>query len=393
MKVAVIGGKLQGTEACYLARKAGWQVVLVDKTGRVPAVGLADHFIELDVTGWQDPPPALAAVDLIIPALENPAALATLERWSRDCAVALAFDARAYGITASKIASNRLFESCGVEIPASWPECGCPAVIKPSEGSGSRQVRVFNDPQLLQRQLDQSTQPQVVQEFISGPSYSLEVIGRPGRYVPLVVTELEMDAGYDCKRVCTPTRMAPVRVGEFEQIAVTIAEALQLEGLMDVEVILDDNRLKVLEVDARLPSQTPTAVYWSTGLNMVALLADLLLKPSAVIDKRPNAGRAVIYEHIHVTPGRLEVCGEHIMAACDSLAVHSGFFGADEAITNYAPERPQWAATLIFAGDDLPAVRHRRQRTIASIRRAFDLKQYKDAGPPALSSAHPGETP
>ena len=384
MKVAVIGGKLQGAEACYLAHKAGWQVVLVDKNPQVPAAGLADRFIALNVADEHNPPPALRAVDLIIPALENQQALAGLQRWGREPAVALAFDARAYAISSSKIASNQLFESCGIAIPRRWPACGCPAVVKPSAGSGSQQVRVFNDPQLLQRHLAKSAQPQVVQEFIPGPSYSLEIIGRPGRYIPLMVTDLEMDARYDCKRVRTPTKMTATRVAEFEQIAMTIAEALQLKGLMDVEVIANDNRLKVLEIDARLPSQTPTAVYWATGLNMVALLAELFLRESTLIDKPPASGRAVVYEHIHVTPGRLEVCGEHIMAACGSLKVQSGFFGADEAITDYAPGRRQWAATLIFAADERHAAWQRQQSTLSAICQAFDLEPY-DAGPEGMS--------
>ena len=53
---------------------------------------------------------------------------------------------------------------------------------------------------------------------------------------------------------------------------------------MDVEVILDDGVMKVLEVDARLPSQAPTTVYWSTGINIVQILGELFL-----ID--PKAGR------------------------------------------------------------------------------------------------------
>ena len=32
MKAVVIGGKLQGVEAAYLAKKAGWEVVLIDKS-------------------------------------------------------------------------------------------------------------------------------------------------------------------------------------------------------------------------------------------------------------------------------------------------------------------------------------------------------------------------
>ena len=31
MLAAVVGGNLQGTEAVYLSKKAGWEVLLIDK--------------------------------------------------------------------------------------------------------------------------------------------------------------------------------------------------------------------------------------------------------------------------------------------------------------------------------------------------------------------------
>ena len=50
MRVAVIGGKLQGIEASYLARKEGWNVTLIDREEGVPAMGLCDKFFKSDVT-------------------------------------------------------------------------------------------------------------------------------------------------------------------------------------------------------------------------------------------------------------------------------------------------------------------------------------------------------
>jgi heterodisulfide reductase subunit A-like polyferredoxin len=38
MLVAVVGGNLQGVEATYLARKAGWEVILIDKNSNAPAM-------------------------------------------------------------------------------------------------------------------------------------------------------------------------------------------------------------------------------------------------------------------------------------------------------------------------------------------------------------------
>ena len=49
MKVAIIGGKLQGTEAVYLAKAAGIASILIDSNPVVPASGFADEFICGDV--------------------------------------------------------------------------------------------------------------------------------------------------------------------------------------------------------------------------------------------------------------------------------------------------------------------------------------------------------
>ncbi len=428
MLVAVIGGKLQGIEATYLAHKAGWDVLLIDTNPAVPASGLCDFFVPMDITdeGWLDP--VLKDVDLIIPAVENRKVLNTLSKGCCSASIPLAFDAHAYAISSSKLKSNRLFTSIGVPVPVSWPECGFPVIAKPSSGSGSEGVQIFHNQQQLEKRFPHSLPPKnwVLQEYVEGPSYSLEVVGTPGHYTALQVTDLEMDARYDCKRVLAPTLLSPEQVTQFKKISIKIAEAIQLNGLMDVEVILHNNELKVLEIDARLPSQTPTVVYWSSGCNILELLALTLTKifagvqgprgagsllsilqmgqnarkriptvyphigtpsmgakrapwpPEAIIEKK-----GIIYEHIKVSPGAIEVCGEHIMARAGPLHLFKNFYGADEAITNYSPSRSEWVATLIITGADRKRAWEKRNRVIKEIRAHFKLDTYKDPFPRA----------
>ena len=75
-------------------------------------------------------------------------------------------------------------------------------------------------------------------------------------------------------RVTGTRPSAPACWRRWTPPALRIALGLRLNGLMDVEVMVGGPEPKVLEVDARLPSQTPTAVYWSSGLNIVELLAE-----------------------------------------------------------------------------------------------------------------------
>jgi pyrrolysine biosynthesis protein PylC len=376
MRIAIVGGKLQGVEACYLARKAGWRVCLVDRQPDVPARGLCHEFRLADVCDPRGDPGTLSGVDLILPALENPLGLEALAGQARQLSIPLAFDPAAYRISSSKLTSDRLFADLGLPAPRPWPRSPFPIIAKPSSGSGSRGVRIFrNEGELAaffpQPQLMDSW---VLQEFIEGPSYSIEVLGTPGSYRAVQVTDLFVDRGYDCMRVEAPSVLPAEQVQEFRQMARLLAEALQLKGLMDVEVILNQGKLKVLEIDARLPSQTPTAVWWSSGFNMVDALGDVFLRaitPAGAL----HGQRAVVYEHIHVTPSGLKMSGEHIMAAAGPLRIIEDFFGADEALSDYEPGRPDWRATLISTGRSREDARAKSCRALTAIRRSLGAKQ------------------
>jgi pyrrolysine biosynthesis protein PylC len=171
----------------------------------------------------------------------------------------------------------------------------------------------------------------------------------------------------------------------MERLAAGLAEALGLRGLMDLEVILHDGRLKLLEIDARLPSQTPIAVLWSTGYNLVEALGALALDPEGAppLPLPPAAGwRAAVLEHVHVTAGRLEVCGEHVLARRGPLRVERDFFGAEEAITDRVPGRSDWVATLLSSGRDAGQAWSRRCDAVEAIRRAHGLEACQDPEPP-----------
>ena len=194
-----------------------------------------------------------------------------------------------------------------------------------------------------------------------------------------------MDAGYDCKRVRAPASVSAELTREMERLAAGLAEALGLRGLMDLEVILHDGRLKLLEIDARLPSQTPIAVFWSTGYNLVEALGALARDPEGAPPPPlpPAAGwRAAVLEHVHVTAGRLEVCGEHVLARRGPLRVERDFFGAEEAITDRVPGRSDWVATLLSSGRDAGQAWSRRCDAVEAIRRAHGLEACLDPEPP-----------
>jgi pyrrolysine biosynthesis protein PylC len=335
-------------------------------------------------------------VDFIIPALENDNALRSLTRWSRKTGVPLAFDPQAYALSSSKLKSADFFKQIGLPVPVAWPQCGFPVVAKPGRGSGSKGVRIFHDLDSLRNrfspafpfdfaqggELVEPPPPDwVLEEFLDGSQHSLEVVGRPGNYRVLQVTDLYVDGNFDCKRVIAPSKLPLPLIADFEDLTLTIAEALNLHGIMDVEVIFYRGEFKVLEIDARLPSQTPTAVYWSTNQNMIGLLGDLYARPKNDFPPAGDILRGTVYEHIHVSGDILKICGERIMTEGGPLNLRGDFFGADEALTNFVPGKDQWVATLIFSGTNRHQACEKRNRCIAEIVKRLKISEVVDPQP------------
>jgi pyrrolysine biosynthesis protein PylC len=390
MLVAVVGGGLQGVEAVYLAQKAGWQVVLVDRRPAAPASGLVERFVQADVRDASALTAALAGVDWILPALENRAALEGLAAWSRRREVPLAFDSAAYAVSVSKSATNRLLAQLQCPMPDRWPGCGFPVVAKPDGGSGSRGVWLLTDERELHRHLRECHGDWVLQAFVPGLSYSLEVTGTRGGHRAHQVTDLRMDDRYDCKRVIAPTDLTPSQVQAFAQFALRIADTLALKGIMDVEIIAHDGLIRVLEIDARLPSQTPTVVYWSSGENLLEALKNTFYDNEPPKAVRAATARGVVYEHLRVAGERLVVSGEHAVAAAGPLRLVPGFCGADEVLTDYAPGREKWTATLIAAAHSREAAWRKRCDVVAEMRSRFGLRTYHEPAAPGRPS---GELP
>lgn len=385
MKIGIVGGRLQGTEAVYLAKQAGYEVLLIDRDPEVPASSMADEFHLLDVVNdFRRAGELLGSVDLIIPASEDILTLSTLNRLARDLDRPFVFDPRAYAVSSSKNTSNALFRLLGLPMPGQWPDCSFPVILKPSGQSGSAGVKRFDSEKDLRKYLLKEQLPpdnQVIQEFVDGPSLSLEVIALNGQALSLQVTELEFDCGYDCKRVLAGLPVDSAVEAELRRIGSQLAEALHLTGIMDVEVMVADGIPKVLEIDARLPSQTPAAVLHSTGINMVELLADIYISGKLPeVEVFPK--RAAIYEHAMVSGDRLEITGEHVLASAGPLHCRNNLYGFDRVITDYAGVPGQkWAATLITTGRDGEDAKSRRQKAFSSLMAEHSIKYFYDPGP------------
>ena len=373
IKVAIIGGKLQGVEACYLAKKSGFFSVLVDKNENPPARGLCDSFINADVLKKDgNLITALINVDLVLPALEDDEALDVLHQLEDEYELTMAFDFEAYTITSSKKRSDLLFHENGIPAPAYYPHGLAPYIAKPVYGSGSANVK------LLETSADAtvflnggcSQSEWVVQEYLSGRSYSIEVIGKPGCYRTYQITEIHVDKNYDCRLVTCPcNELTDTQKADFSDTAIKLAELLQLRGIMDVEAILDNGVMKILEIDARLPSQTPTAVYRSTGINFLGELYSLFCGEWTSESGAAKTPRElpVAYEHIKVNicpqGNQIIELGEGLITQCGPLSLYENLFETDEVITDYLKGDTIMRCTLINSACTEALLHKKREQT------------------------------
>lgn len=385
MKIAIAGGKLQGIEASYLARKSGFDILLLDKDKNAPAAGLCDNFYKLDVTHESSEiSKALQGVDLLIPAMENFEALVSLDEAAKKTEIPFAFDMASYAITSSKKRSNELFRKLGIPAPLPWPECPFPVILKPSGSSGSRGIqKIDTAAEYSVYSSGNAILPEewIIEEFLDGPSFSLEILGDGDRCVPLQTTLIEVDSSHDCKRVRAPADISISLEKEFRNISQNIAASLNLKGVMDVEVILHDNQLKILEIDARLPSQTPSVVFHSTGINMIEYLFNIFSGKKLSPDLKIINEKAVIYEHINVTQKTLMIAGEHVLANARPLELCSDFFGADEALTDIGSDNSLWTATLILTGKKPADVWNKHHEVINNIVKEYGITTVIDPSP------------
>ena len=383
MKIGIVGGALQGMEAVFLSKKAGFETVVIDRKSTAPALSLSDTHEILDVTKDEGKlKKVLQDCDVVIPACEEIEALTALDKMMKESGTPFLFDLHSYELSSSKKRSNEVMEKIRVPMPQPWPECGFPIIVKPACQSGSIGVSAVNNEQEMEAALkivnDLGDIP-IIQEFVSGKSVSIEVVGNGETATSFVTTEVILDYNYDCKMVeCGPNILSPEDDELFKEIGKKTAEAINLKGLMDVEAIYTKKGLRVLEIDARIPSQTPAAIWAATDINILEELAFSFLGKST---GRAGRNECSVYEHYVVEHGRLTTCGEKKFGKVKEPRFEERFFGADDAITDYTPGKDCWRATVMTKGKTPADVLEKRKKFISNVMYQCDLEEYIDRSP------------
>ncbi len=383
MRLALVGGCLQGLEAAYLAKKADITTLLIDREPNTPASTIVDENYIFDVMKQEDLFTKLCkTIDAVLPTTENIKTLLFLEKACKRHGVPFLQDNDAFLVTSNKTRSKNFLRSHHVDVPKPWPDATFPLIVKPARLSGSVSVRKVSIPSQLPHvisEVQQVDQEVIVEEFVEGRAISLEVLAFKGNPIPFQITDLEFDEFYGCKRVTAPT-VIPNRIKtKFIDTGLKIAKYLNLNGLTDVQsIVTTSNLLKTNEINARLPSQTPTVVFHSTGINIVEEIASMFLM-NTLPSKNVDIEKGVVYQHVIIRDHSLKVQGEHILADAKNLTHELNFFGADEAITNFfSKDVKKRVATLIVRDSTLEKAKKKMDAVVEEIMSEFKLAQYID---------------
>lgn len=302
--IALIGGKLQGFEANYLAKKAGIRVLLIDRNPEALSRNVVDEFHCFDTIAEPEKLIEISKkVDGILPVNENMDTLNFLKNIRNELGCPLLFDFDAYHISMDKNRSKEYFNSIGIPTPLDNPNSPPYFIKPPCESSSAGTAIIYDDAEL--EVLDSSM---LIEEYVEGDVISLEVIGDGKNFAVIKETKVHVDDTYDCFMV-TPIDKYP----HFRGISYKLAKNLKLHGIMDVEAIDSSRGLKVLEIDARFPSQTPIVVYHSSGINLIEMLLDSFLRSIQEESVHPE-NKYCIFEHLAVMNDKLVGVGEHLLS-------------------------------------------------------------------------------
>ncbi|UWG98170.1 3-methylornithine--L-lysine ligase PylC [Dehalobacter sp. DCM] len=377
INILIIGAKLQGVEAIYLAKKAGYYVTVIDHNAEAPGRDLADEFINADIFDEEAVLSVLSKAEVVLPVIEDADVLAKVQAYGQRLGLKVLFDLKAYTISRSKTNSNDLFFKNNLPVPKIYPDCTFPVILKPDGESGSRNViKAYSQSEIeayLEGHIGEQT---VVQEYLEGASYSLEVIGDGEHFYFPQITEVVVADDYDCKRIIAPAAIGETEKQQMLAIGQSLAESLKIKGIFDIEVISHKGKLKLLEIDARLPSQTPVSVYHSTGMNMVHMMTELALGNSESVRILP-AKQVCIYQQIHVSGGKITVAGEHMIASCRHLKIREGLFGCKEAITDYEEGSHNWKGIIIVVGESQEKAYAAFDRFIGQMKKELEIENWE----------------
>jgi predicted ATP-grasp superfamily ATP-dependent carboligase len=254
-------------------------------TTRDPRLPMLELPVKVEIAQeniWEHWSRGIAEADAVWPiAPESGGMLERISAMAADCKL-LGCSPEAVRLAASKWATARCLEKAGIAVVSTWrasefkPETGR-FIAKPDDGVGCEGSKVFDSAARLLDWMQEKNSTYVIQPWLAGEAASLSMICRNGRAQLLSCNRqlIEVSDGEIHYRGSQLNGFAQ-HWPAFEQLAAQVAAAIpELAGYVGVDVMIDQGRLTVLEINPRLTTSY-TGLHQATGLNPAGLVLDLL---------------------------------------------------------------------------------------------------------------------
>lgn len=316
-KILIIGASVLQLPAIHKAKEKGFYVGVADYNPQAVGIPFADEFFNvstIDVEG----------------------VVAVAQRFQPDGIMTLATDMPMRSIAAACKACGlpgidfetavratdkgemiKAFEAHGVEHPWFYivedaKAFACvkelvtfPCILKPTDNAGSRGVVLVQSMEELDEAYNYAHEESrggavIVEEYLHGPEFSVEVMVVDGEPNVLQVTDkLTTGAPHFVEMGHNqPSRQTPENVAKIKDLACRAVRAIGIQaGPAHVELILTENGPKMVELGARMGGDCITThlVPLSTGIDMVGATIDIACGQKPDITPKHSKGAAIRY--------------------------------------------------------------------------------------------------
>lgn len=368
IKAAIIGGGRRGVEAAYLAAQAGWETWIIDKDARASAADMGSRFFCMDALDIRQLFDVIRRVSVVIPAISDPNVLECARIAAAESALPYLHDPAAFAVTSSRMETQQMLKRLRVPAAVSWPGCGFPVLARLDRETQPSMTTQLSDDNELEEflKVNGALGKVSLSQYFPGPTYCIEVVGNGRDFAPLQITEMCVDDIFECATVTAPANLNEDYKAKLTRYALKIATCLNLHGILSVRACRHERDFKVTDVRAEIPSQTPLAVYHSTGINLLEVLWNWCGNgQNSMI--WINENRSVLCADIQFASGRVQIRAQKDLGSVPQLRVVNSFFGADHAITNFVSGINEWVASMIFHGHSASTLKQRHNQAMTLI--------------------------
>ncbi len=316
-KLLIIGASILQVPAIKKAKEMGFYVGVIDYNPNAVGVPLADKFFNvstIDVEGVADAAKSFAPDGIMTLATDMP--MRSIARATEKCGLPGISMETAIKST-DKGEMIKCFEACGVEHPWYYilrdtddfdeviSKITYPCITKPTDNSGSRGVMLVHNEKELRDAVSYSakngrSRSVIVEEYMTGPEVSVEIIAVDGEpYVLQVTDKLTTGAPHFVEMGHSqPSRLAECDLEKIRDLACRAVKAVGIEnGPAHVEIILTKDGPKMVELGARMGGDCITThlIPLSTGIDMIEATIRIACGEKPDIEPKFEKGSAIRY--------------------------------------------------------------------------------------------------